>query len=140
VLPFSGHYYFTKLLMPTLLSTAKTSGVPARIVNVASTGVLMTGGLNFDTFRENQVRKKVGTQALYNQSKFGNIVVALEFARRYGDQGIVSTSLNPGTIDTDLPRHLDSFILKIFLVRSASKGGGAFGLWLNMLGIYKTFG
>lgn len=27
----------------------------------------------------------------------GNVVLATELARRYGDKGIVSTSLNPGT-------------------------------------------
>lgn len=36
--------------------------------------------------------------------------MALELARRYGDQGIVSTALNPGNINSDLPRHLPSFV------------------------------
>ncbi|KAF9459220.1 NAD-P-binding protein [Collybia nuda] len=106
-----GHFYFTKLLLPTLLSTAKKSG-PTRIVTVASTGVLMSGGLNFDTFKEGPARKKLGNQALYLQSKFGNIVVAQELARRYGDQGIVTTSLNPGSLDSDLYRHVTSPIQK----------------------------
>ena len=35
----------------------------------------------------------------------GNVVVARELARRYGDK-IVSTSLHPGNIRTDLQRHL----------------------------------
>lgn len=33
------------------------------------------------------------------------MIYATELARRYGDQGIVSTSLNPGNISTDLQRH-----------------------------------
>jgi NAD(P)-dependent dehydrogenase (short-subunit alcohol dehydrogenase family) len=44
---------------------------------------------------------------LYYQSKFGNVVYATELARRYGDDGIVSTSLNPGNIATDLIRYLN---------------------------------
>jgi NAD(P)-dependent dehydrogenase (short-subunit alcohol dehydrogenase family) len=34
---------------------------------------------------------------------------AAEVARRYGDQGIVSTALNPGGIKTELSRYYDSF-------------------------------
>jgi retinol dehydrogenase-12 len=37
----------------------------------------------------------------------GSIFVANEFARRYADQGIVSCSLNPGNIRTELARHTD---------------------------------
>jgi retinol dehydrogenase-12 len=69
---------------------------------------MMTGGLKFDTFKDGPARKKLGKQALYVQSKFGNIVVAQELARRYGNQGIVATSLNPGTLDSDLYRHVDN--------------------------------
>jgi retinol dehydrogenase 12 len=81
----------------------------------------MYGGLNFDTFRESPARKKLGREGLYLQSKFGNTVVAQELARRYGDQGIVATSLNPGPIDTDLVRHVHSRLQKVFLVRSIVK-------------------
>jgi len=46
---------------------------------------------------------------LYGQSKLGNIHVSNEFARLYGNQGIVSTSLNPGNIKTDLQRNINLF-------------------------------
>lgn len=36
-------------------------------------------------------------------SRKGNIVVATELARRYGDQGITVTSLNPGDSGYGLP-------------------------------------
>lgn len=115
LLIITGHFYFTKLLLPTLLSTAKTSG-PIRIITVASTGALMTGGLKFDTFKDGPSRKKLGNQALYIQSKFGNIVVAQELARRYGEQGVVATSLNPGTLDSDLYRYVDNPVQKALQV------------------------
>ena len=111
-----GHFYFTKLLLPILLSTAKTSG-PVRVVNVASTGMMMTGGLKFETFKDGPARKALGKQALYIQSKFGIIVVAQELARRYGNQGIVTTSLNPGTLESPLYRHVDSPVQKFVAVR-----------------------
>ena len=39
----------------------------------------------------------------------GNILFSNELARQYGDEGIVSISLHPGTIQTDLGRHMSSF-------------------------------
>ena len=36
-----------------------------------------------------------------------------ELARRYGDEGIVSISLHPGAIDTDLGRHASSLIQRL---------------------------
>lgn len=76
----------------------------------------MSGGLNFDTFKDTPQRTKLGKQGLYIQSKFANIVVAQELARRYGDQGIVTTSLNPGTLESDLYRHVDSPVQKFVAV------------------------
>ncbi|KAG0705603.1 hypothetical protein DFH29DRAFT_268501 [Suillus ampliporus] len=119
-----GHYYFTKLLLPILTSTAKaTSEGKVRVVNVSSCAHLF-GQLDFNTFKDGPARKKCTRAGLYNQSKFvtrfrsgcgmklimtqGNIVFALELAKRYGDQGIVSTALNPGTIKSELHRHYES--------------------------------
>lgn len=80
---------------------------------------MMTGGLKFETFTDGPARRALGKQALYLQSKFAVIVVAQEFARRYGDQGIVTTSLNPGTLESPLYRHVDSPVQKFIAVRSA---------------------
>ena len=53
----------------------------------------------------------------------GNVVVARELARRYGDK-IVSTSLNPGNIRTDLLRHFPLWLYAI-VVRFFTNFGGA---------------
>lgn len=45
----------------------------------------------------------------------GNVVVSNELAKRYGDQGIVSTALNPGNLRTDLQRHLGGFLRRILV-------------------------
>ncbi|TFK74636.1 NAD(P)-binding protein [Pluteus cervinus] len=108
-----GHFYFTKLLLPTLLETAKAEPVfKARVVNTSSSASVM-GSLNFATFKDSPARQKLGTQRLYAQSKFGNVVVAQELTRRYGDQGLVSTSLNPGNLNSDLQRHLSSVVANV---------------------------
>ena len=66
----TGHYYFTKLLLPTMIATAKrASDGKARIVNTSSVGHLF-GDLDFDTFKDSPTRRKTSTQSLYNQSKF----------------------------------------------------------------------
>ncbi|KIJ04401.1 hypothetical protein PAXINDRAFT_104187, partial [Paxillus involutus ATCC 200175] len=100
-----GHFYLTKLLIPTLISTAKSSPEgTVRVVNSASNAHLL-GGLKFDTFKDGPKRRADSTNRLYGQSKTGNIVFSAELHRRYHEQGIVSTSLNPGAIKTELQRH-----------------------------------
>ncbi|TFK96600.1 NAD(P)-binding protein [Pterulicium gracile] len=100
-----GHFYFTKLLLPILLSTAKTTpNGKVRVVNTSSMGHLI-GDLDFATFKDGPARRKKSTVMLYAQSKFGNVVYSNQLAKRYGDQGIVSTSLHPGNLKTELGRH-----------------------------------
>ncbi|KAF8601549.1 NAD-binding protein [Ceratobasidium sp. AG-I] len=107
-----GHYLFTMSLLPVLIHTAEIHG-SVRVVNTSSSAhwAAPKGGVNFATLVPNdaqadETRKKLGTQRLYAQSKWGNIVFANEFARRYKSQGIISTSLHPGLIKTELQRHL----------------------------------
>jgi NAD(P)-dependent dehydrogenase (short-subunit alcohol dehydrogenase family) len=38
-----------------------------------------------------------------------------ELARRYGNQGIVSTALHPGAIKTEISRHHNSLIQMLFV-------------------------
>ncbi|KAH7919068.1 NAD(P)-binding protein [Leucogyrophana mollusca] len=103
-----GHFYFTQLLLPTLISTAKASpDHKARIVNVSSSMHMMSG-LKFSTFKDGPARKKCSKYTLYAQSKHGNVVHALELHRRYASEGIVTISLNPGNIRSDLQRHMAS--------------------------------
>ncbi|KAG1777944.1 hypothetical protein EV702DRAFT_1098748 [Suillus placidus] len=104
-----GHFYFTKLVMPALLAgAAQSPDGTARIVNTASNAHWF-GSLDYNTFKDSPARKKKSPMSLYAQSKMGNILFAAELARRYGNQGIVSTALNPGGIKTELGRYYDSF-------------------------------
>ncbi|KAF8073737.1 hypothetical protein FPV67DRAFT_1409783 [Lyophyllum atratum] len=104
-----GHFYFTKLLLPTLTSTAQTC--PDKHVRVLTTSSLLhfMGKLDFNTFKDGPARRKVDTSTLYNQSKYVYLVFASELARRYGDQGVVSMAVNPGVLASDLWRHSSKF-------------------------------
>ncbi|KZT26842.1 NAD(P)-binding protein [Neolentinus lepideus HHB14362 ss-1] len=102
-----GHFYFTELLMPALLAGATSSSdKKARVVTTSSFGNYLIKDINWDSLKDGPARKKMGPQALYHQSKLGNVLIAREVAKRYGDKGIVSTSVNPGNIRTDLSRYI----------------------------------
>jgi NAD(P)-dependent dehydrogenase (short-subunit alcohol dehydrogenase family) len=65
-------------------------------------------GVNFSSTTQ---EPKIGPlkEINYGQSKAGNIYLASEFAKRYGKDGIVSVSWNPGNLKTELQRHTDIF-------------------------------
>lgn len=124
-----GHFYFTQLLLPVLLTTAKVSlDGKTRVVNTSSIGHELFDGIHFDTLLSSldglgkeeaeKARRKLGTSQLYNQSKVGNVIHARELAKRYGDQGLVATSCNPGNLWTDLQRNVQG-LGRILLVRDA---------------------
>ncbi|KAH9169642.1 NAD(P)-binding protein [Lactarius sanguifluus] len=103
-----GHWLFTQLLLPALFAATEVSPSheKARVVTVSSSAIYLTKGIDFDAIVDGPGRIQYNEWELYNKSKFGNVVVARELARRYGDK-IVSTSLNPGNIRTVLQRDRD---------------------------------
>jgi retinol dehydrogenase 12 len=72
--------------------------------------------IKFDTLKDGPARKKISTTALYKQSKFAVLVYATELARRYNDQGIVSVPLDPGSIKSDLGRHVKNLVQRAVMV------------------------
>jgi NAD(P)-dependent dehydrogenase (short-subunit alcohol dehydrogenase family) len=64
-----GHFYFTKLLLPTLIATAKSApDGKARVITTSSSAHTLSG-LNFDMFKDSPARKKLSDFQLYGQSK-----------------------------------------------------------------------
>ncbi|KAI5479590.1 Short-chain dehydrogenase/reductase family protein [Pseudohyphozyma bogoriensis] len=115
-----GHYYFTKLLLPALEAAQASSGVPSRVVHTSSMGhrysVNSTTGFDATTLTAGKERdaaiKKLGSSvdwAIYGQSKLGNVVIAHYFAKTYSSY-LVSASVHPGVIRSNLQRHLPSFV------------------------------
>ena len=94
-----GHFFFTKLLMPTLQRTAEGKG-DVRIVNLSSEGHRLPpkGGLVLKDARSNMA--SYNTWVRYGQSKLANILFTRELSRRY--PAIKSVVLHPGGIDTGL--------------------------------------
>ncbi|KAF5323257.1 hypothetical protein D9619_013521 [Psilocybe cf. subviscida] len=105
-----GHFYLTKLLLPALLDGSKSSPDGwARVVNTSSAMAGLGKKINFDTLTDTPERKKQIAWQLYGQSKLGNVLFSDELARRYGHDGIISISLNPGNLRTELGRSLSKF-------------------------------
>lgn len=111
-----GHFYFTKLLLPALLAVSQnTPGTAARIVNTASFASELANKLDYDTFKDGPIRRKLGSVSMYYQSKFANLLYSTEFSRRYHEAGIVCSCVNPGNIATELQRNLKPGV-KLFLI------------------------
>ncbi len=105
-----GHALLTKLLLPTMLSTAQQPGSDVRIVNLTSEGhrLAPSGGLKLDKADLD----KEGTWARYGHSKLANILFTRELAARY--PSITSVAVHPGVIKTDLyaPNQTSSMFMK----------------------------
>ncbi len=94
-----GHFLMTGLIAPALLR-----GAPARVVSVSSRGHHLSPVVFDDIHFERRPYEK---WSAYGQSKTANILLAVELERRLGSRGVHANAIHPGTIATDLARHLD---------------------------------
>jgi retinol dehydrogenase-12 len=122
-----GSWVFSELLLPILKSTAASSPAgTVRVTFAASLAVWLSpkGGV---TFTEDGAPVCHSDQNHnYAQSKAANVFLASEFARRYGKDGIISVSWNPGNLRTELQRHMAyiaNMILNALLTFPAKFGG-----------------
>ncbi len=122
-----GTFMFTKLLTPILAATAKAE--PAGVVRVVWVGSSAAeapsapkGGVPMDNL---DYHKDLGWFPKYCISKAGNYLHGTEYARRHKADGIVSISLNPGNLDSDLWRNQTPVVrkmLKLFILHEPIKG------------------
>ncbi|CAH1760046.1 14592_t:CDS:2 [Entrophospora sp. SA101] len=95
-----GHFYLTKLLLPTIEASA-----PSRIVNVSSTAHKYTpkGGIEFDKLNDPDAQTPMER---YGVSKLSNILFTVELNKRLEGKQVYANSLHPGVIKTELTRGL----------------------------------
>lgn len=93
-----GHFLLTVLLLPALLN-----GDAPRVVTLSSAGHSRS---DVDLDDVNFERTEYSAWDAYGRSKSANALFARELAHRYGDRGLLSYSVHPGAIITDLGRHL----------------------------------
>ncbi|KAE8334390.1 hypothetical protein BDV24DRAFT_170238 [Aspergillus arachidicola] len=100
-----GPFLFTRLLYPLLKATSDMAPEHSvRIIWVSSSAVDIAPSPAIDlSAMENDHED---SWIRYARSKSGNILHAVEFARRHDTDAIINLSLNPGNLITDLQRTL----------------------------------
>lgn len=108
------HYLLSSLLLPALHRSTTATGTKARLIHTSSAGYLGAPAdtVNYATLtpgpaRDAALKKwgKVGAPwIMYGQSKMGNVLVANWFDRKHGGE-VVSSSVHPGLIHSELGRH-----------------------------------
>ncbi|KAI1381384.1 NAD(P)-binding protein [Hypoxylon crocopeplum] len=104
-----GTFAFTKMLTPTLVSTAKVS--PRNTVRVVWVSSSAAEGISLKGYMESlpNIEQKSGFQQ-YCTSKLGNYFHATEFAARHKADGVLAIPLNPGNLDSDFWRSQGPFM------------------------------
>ncbi|CAE6530740.1 unnamed protein product [Rhizoctonia solani] len=114
-----GHYLSHRLTLTYSYSYCEK--LPhCSVVNISSMAAFWApkGGIVWETLGTDatsiQACRKLGTGRLYMHSKLGNVLFSNELAKRYGEQGIISSSVHPGVIQSNLFRHLPALVRKIW--------------------------
>ena len=93
-----GHFYFTNLIMPSLINAA-----PSRIVSLSSLGHRTSPVVFEDIHFKNRDYEK---WSAYGQAKTANALFAVSLNKRFADRGVEAFSVHPGVIATRLGRHM----------------------------------
>lgn len=108
-------FLFTQLLTPALAEAAKHEPPGSvRVLWVASSAAELFaphGGVDMDNL---DYKRNVNTGEKYGMSKGGMVLLSQEYARRHQKDGIISVSMNPGNLKTELRRHLHWIIATFF--------------------------
>ena len=93
-----GHFLLTNLLAPALVAAA-----PARVVSLSSRGHRFSDvDLDDPNFEQTPYEPWVG----YGRAKTANVLFAVELDHRFADRGVRAFAVHPGSIGTELGRHL----------------------------------
>lgn len=100
-----GHFLFTNLII-SKLQKSNDHDEPARIINVSSDGYRL-GPVRFQDYNFQDGAYYEQWKA-YGQSKSANMLFTVELAKRLKSRNILSFSLHPGVIKTNLSSNLDT--------------------------------
>ncbi|KAK0740187.1 short chain dehydrogenase reductase [Schizothecium vesticola] len=103
-----GHFLLAHLLTPTLITTAQAEPAgTVRVVWVSSMAAELYSvrqGIDMGNLSDKGYVKEPSMPEKYGNSKAGNYLHGVEYARRYKQDGIVSVAINPGNLNSDLYR------------------------------------
>ncbi|HMQ25237.1 MAG TPA: SDR family NAD(P)-dependent oxidoreductase [Acidimicrobiales bacterium] len=108
-----GHFLLTVLLLPALLR-----GDAPRVVTLSSAA---HSRCDVDLDDPGFERTEYSAWDAYGRSKSANALFARELARRAGPQGLLSYSVHPGAIITDLGRHLTEDLMNEMMETAAER-------------------
>lgn len=112
-----GHFLLTNLLLPLL-----THSEPARIINLSSLAHL-GGKIPFDDINYEKGYEKVPA---YANSKIANILFTRQLAKKLKGTNVQVFSVHPGSVHTNLGRHvlgeIPRMMLGPFLMKTALEG------------------
>ncbi|MFD5827084.1 SDR family NAD(P)-dependent oxidoreductase [Lentzea sp. NPDC060358] len=114
-LQFATNHFGHFTLTLGLFNSMRAEG--ARVVNVSSSAHLMSD-VHFDDLH--YTRREYDRWQAYGQSKTANILFGVEAGRRWASEGITMNALMPGSIATNLQRHLTREELQERLRRSGA--------------------
>lgn len=112
-----GHFLLTARLMPAVLAAPRP-----RVVTLSSAGHSRS---DVDLEDPNFESTGYSPWLAYGRAKTANALFAREVANRYGDRGVLSYSVHPGGIVTDLGRHLTEELIDEMLTNAVRRSDDA---------------
>uniref|UniRef100_A0A3Q2Y6R7 Si:dkey-73n8.3 n=1 Tax=Hippocampus comes TaxID=109280 RepID=A0A3Q2Y6R7_HIPCM len=113
-----GHFFLTFLLLDLLKHSA-----PSRVITLSSIAHIM-GRIQFDDLA---VENNYHPARAYAQSKLANVLFTRELAKRTEALGVTAYSVDPGTVNTEITRHIGwpmAEIIQMFsgLLKTSAEG------------------
>ncbi|XP_073225662.1 short-chain dehydrogenase TIC 32 B, chloroplastic-like isoform X2 [Cicer arietinum] len=110
---YLGHFLLTKLLVKTMVETAKKTGIQGRIVNVSSAvHAWFTGDVFSYLTQISRNKSHYDATRAYALSKLANVLHTNELARRLKqmDANVTVNCVHPGVVRTRLTREREGFL------------------------------
>ncbi|KAM6517734.1 short-chain alcohol dehydrogenase [Fusarium solani] len=119
-------FLFTHFIHPVLAATARFAPKNSvRVIWVSSSAAdgAPTPAIDFTNM---DYHNEEGIWPKYSRSKAGNVLHAVEYARRTAGQGIINIALNPGNFVTNLQQNMPRMQLAMFKLISHEPKNGAY--------------